>query len=340
MPSQLIFTTEGSAPATPGSGTVSVYTKTSDKRLYYKDDTGTEIGPLNTGGSSLPVADTTAVVMGSADNTKLLRFEVDGFTTATTRVLTPPNADATIVGTDTTQTLTNKTINASNNTVTNVSLTTSVTGTLPDDNGGTGQSTYSTGDILYASGTDTLAKRTVGSTGDVLTVAGGVPTWAAPAASGGITLGTPQASTSGTSIDFTGIPSTAKRVTINFKAVSTNGASIIIIQIGDAGGIEATGYLSTGTSVTGATSVQQTTGFGTAGTAAAGHVYHGSIILSLQNTAAFSWCCASMLARSDTGETALGGGSKSLSASLDRVRITTVSGTPTFDAGEINISYE
>jgi hypothetical protein len=51
MPSQLIFTTEGSAPATPGSGTVSVYTKTSDKRLYYKDDTGTEIGPLNTGGS-------------------------------------------------------------------------------------------------------------------------------------------------------------------------------------------------------------------------------------------------------------------------------------------------
>lgn len=48
------------------------------------------------GGSSLPVADTQTVVSGSSDATKLLRFEVDGFTTGTTRVLTPPNADGTI----------------------------------------------------------------------------------------------------------------------------------------------------------------------------------------------------------------------------------------------------
>jgi len=47
---------------------------------------------------NLPVVDTQTIVMGSADNTKLLRFEVDGFTTGTTRVLTPPNADATIAG--------------------------------------------------------------------------------------------------------------------------------------------------------------------------------------------------------------------------------------------------
>jgi hypothetical protein len=60
------------------------------------------------GGSSLPVADTTAVVKGSADATKLLRFEVDGFTTATTRVATPPDEDFTMVGVATTQTLANK----------------------------------------------------------------------------------------------------------------------------------------------------------------------------------------------------------------------------------------
>lgn len=72
------------------------------------------------GGSSLPVADTTAIVMGSVDNTKLLRFEVDGFTTGTTRVLTPPDASTTIVGTDTTQTLTNKSIDADTNTITNI----------------------------------------------------------------------------------------------------------------------------------------------------------------------------------------------------------------------------
>ena len=53
------------------------------------------------------------------------------------------------------------------------------TGTaIADDNGGTGQTTYATGDILYASGSNTLAKLNVGSADDVLTLAGGVPTWA------------------------------------------------------------------------------------------------------------------------------------------------------------------
>jgi len=61
-----------------------------------------------------------------------------------------------------------------------VALTTPVAAT----NGGTAQSTYATGDLLYASGTNTLAKRAIGSTGNVLTVSGGVPTWAAPAGGG------------------------------------------------------------------------------------------------------------------------------------------------------------
>lgn len=57
-----------------------------------------------------PVSDVTAVVKGSVDPTKLLRFEVDGFTAGTTRVVTVPDADLTLVGTATTQTLTNKTL--------------------------------------------------------------------------------------------------------------------------------------------------------------------------------------------------------------------------------------
>ena len=56
-----------------------------------------------------------------------------------------------------------------------------VTGVLPAANGGTAQSTYATGDMIYASGTNTLAKRTIGSSGQVLTVAGGVPTWSTAA---------------------------------------------------------------------------------------------------------------------------------------------------------------
>jgi hypothetical protein len=62
------------------------------------------------GGDTLPVTDTTAIVKGSADATKLLRFEVDGFTTATTRVLTPPNFDGTIATLAGTETFTNKTL--------------------------------------------------------------------------------------------------------------------------------------------------------------------------------------------------------------------------------------
>ena len=69
-----------------------------------------------------------------------------------------------------------------------VALGSEVSGTLPAANGGTSFSTYATGDLIYASATNTLAKRTIGSTGDVLTVsAGGVPTWAAPATAGTVT---------------------------------------------------------------------------------------------------------------------------------------------------------
>lgn len=60
--------------------------------------------------SLAPFVDSTAIIKGSADATKLLRIEVDGFTTGTTRVMTPPNEDFTVVGVATVQTLTNKTL--------------------------------------------------------------------------------------------------------------------------------------------------------------------------------------------------------------------------------------
>lgn len=62
-----------------------------------------------------------------------------------------------------------------------INLTTDVTGVLPTANGGTGLSSYTTGDVVYASATNTLAKRAIGTSGQVLTVAGGIPTWATPA---------------------------------------------------------------------------------------------------------------------------------------------------------------
>ena len=159
----------------------------------------------------------------------------------------------------------------------------------------------------------------------------------------GITSGTAVASTSGTSIDFTGIPSWVKRITVMFSGVSTNGTSIPLLQIGDSGGVEISGYLGAGSSVFAAsacTAVLQTTGFGIGGGTAATVIFHGSIQITLLDATANTWCANGVLARSDTAATFNCSGAKSLSATLDRVRITTVGGTDTFDAGSVNIMYE
>ena len=99
-----------------------------------------------------------------------------------------------------------------------LSLTTPVAAT----NGGTGSSTYATGDLLYASATNTLSKLAVGSTNQVLTVSGGVPTWATASSGGGFTLlGT--ASTNGvSSIAFTSISQSYKHLLLTWDYVMTN----------------------------------------------------------------------------------------------------------------------
>ena len=160
----------------------------------------------------------------------------------------------------------------------------------------------------------------------------------------GITLAVPVASTSGTSIDFTGIPSTAKRITVNFKGVSTSGTSNLILQIGDSGGVENTGYLGGGLGINaamGGTGANLTDGFPLDMNHGASSLLHGSAVLSLESSANNTWCCLSILSiTTATLYVLFGSGSKSLSAVLDRVRVTTQGGTDTFDAGEINISYE
>lgn len=156
------------------------------------------------------------------------------------------------------------------------------------------------------------------------------------------TLAAEQASTSGTSIDFTGIPSGVKRITVMFKGVSTNGTDPLLIQLGDAGGIEASGYLCSSVTLTNAAGTggsNYTTGFGFESGSAA-NVFHGALVLSLENASAFSWTANGQIARSNSATIALSAGSKSTSAELDRVRITTSNGTDAFDAGSIAISYE
>jgi len=155
--------------------------------------------------------------------------------------------------------------------------------------------------------------------------------------SGAITLGTAQASTSGTSIDFTGIPSWAKRVTVMLNDVSTNGASLFLIQLGTSSGVTASGYNSISDSSYG-TPVAQTTGFGIERNGNAGNARTGIGVIA--NISGNNWVFSYNGVITGTVATSLGAGAVSLAAVLDRVRVTTVNGTDTFDAGSINIMYE
>jgi hypothetical protein len=152
-----------------------------------------------------------------------------------------------------------------------------------------------------------------------------------------LTSGTAVASTSGTSIDFTGIPSWAKRITVMFNGVSTNGTSIPQVQLGYSGGVETTGYTSNGYS-SNTNNSSSTTGFllGGAGAATYTRVGIATICSMGSNLWAFSYSGGISVA----GGAEAAGGTKTTTGTLYRIRITTVNGTDTFDAGSINIMYE
>jgi hypothetical protein len=156
--------------------------------------------------------------------------------------------------------------------------------------------------------------------------------------SGAFIAGTAVASTSGTSIDFTSIPSWVKRITVMFNGFSTNGSSNYLVQIGS-GSITSSGYIgATSVISSGVTSTNSTAGFIIGnGAASASFVLSGNLMLTLLG--ANTWTASGCFGGSDAARTITSGGSIALGGTLDRVRITTVS-ADTFDAGSINILYE
>ena len=187
-----------------------------------------------------------------------------------------------------------------------------------------------------SSGSNNIVLATDGST--TITTLNGT-TITGTSVRGVITSGTAVASTSGTSIDFTSIPSWVKRVTVMFNGVSTNGTSKVQIQLGS-GSVTTTGYVSvaayTQTSATSAAS--NTSGFLTDNFGTASDVRSG--LATLCNLTGNVWTVAGSLMTTSSTTIASCSGSVTLSGTLDRVRITTVNGTDTFDAGSINILYE
>jgi len=156
----------------------------------------------------------------------------------------------------------------------------------------------------------------------------------------GITSGTAVATTSGTSIDYTGIPSWVKRITVMFDSISTNGTSNYLIQLGDSGGVETTGYVSSSAYLnTSADMVVSTAGF-ILNAISAPSSYSGAVVLTLMDSATNKWTVFGGIGWYPSFPILLTTGAKSLSATLDRIRITTVIGTNTFDAGSVNILYE
>jgi len=208
---------------------------------------------------------------------------------------------------------------------------TSYTLTLPTETGTIITGTLPAGDLVGTTATQTLTNKTL--TSPTITGAN-----MSSMASSVITSATAQASTSGTSIDFTGIPSWVKRVTVLCSGISKSGTANFLFQIGDSGGVETTGYVSGTFAATSAALIYAypTNGFQTLGDAAGVVLVYGSIVFS--NVSGNIWIASGMLFGNNYNVQIAG--QKELSATLDRVRVTTTNGTDTFDAGSINILFE
>ncbi len=147
---------------------------------------------------------------------------------------------------------------------------------------------------------------------------------------------------SGTSVDFTGIPSWVKRITVMFNGVSTGGTGNYQLQLGDSGGIEITSYDSRSGNIDGASTSLSTlaTGFLLKTSVTAASTYIGQAVIV--NISGNLWVCSSNIAATN-GVSSFQNGTKTLSDALTQLRVIgSATGSPsdTFDAGTINILYE
>ena len=281
--------------------------------------TGSTTAATGTGGIVLAVSPTltgTPLAPTAAPGTNTTQIATTAFVTASSGSL----------GTMSTQ-------NANNVAITGGTIS-GLSSALPVASGGTGVTTSTgSGANVLASGA-TLASPTLNS-----------PTLSSPTFSGTpgssliFRMSSGGLSASGnTSVDFTSMPSWINMITVVFRDISTNGSSFVLIQLGTSSGVATSGYVSTSVDVdgSGSSTSNSTSGFIVRTVNATASIngtmtiaYMGSNVWVANHTANYS-----------TTTVVLGGGNCALGGTLDRVRITTVNGTETFDAGTLNVLYQ
>jgi len=306
-------------------------------------------------------------VVDGTDITKKLALELSGITTATTRTLTVPDKSGTIATTS--DLIQGAALNAASNTVVSGSYSASASATITI----TATNTFAVGQTVFITFTNTSGSALTAGDFTVVTASGSsfTITYGSSVTSAGtciatrygivalatsadlsartntlravtpsaltITSATAQATTSGTTIDFTGIPNWVKRVTIMFNNVSLTGTEDLLIQLGSTT-FTTTGYQG-GCSVvsTGVSTTAFTTGFGIIQTSA-GQQHCGALILNYMGSNIWT-ANGSGFQFTGTNRVTVTGGSVTIGGTLDRVRITRT-GADTFDNGSVNISYE
>jgi len=146
------------------------------------------------------------------------------------------------------------------------------------------------------------------------------------------------ATTSGTFIDFTLPVTGVRRVSLLLGGVSTNGTNNVIVQIGPSGGVETSGYVGGG--FDGAAAFACAASGFSDGTASAAIIREAIYTMELLDPATNAWMCQLVCGLSNAAGMRLLGARKALAGALAKIRLTTVGGTDTFDAGNANLYYE